>query len=95
MTLLSVGPKTMSEDEHKIGSAYLNWLTPVYVAAPLLSAAYLDLKWVVAIGFALILPNVHEAGGRLHDLCIRLRRTNIILSQRISTQPTTRAAESS
>ena len=85
MTLHTVGPASMGEDEHKIGAAYQTWLIVPLMLGPITAAAYLDIKWTVAIGFAAALPMLHEIGGRLHDLCIRLRRTNILLSQNRST----------
>jgi hypothetical protein len=84
MTLHTVGPKDMSEDERTIGKAYQAWLSPLWGVIPFAVAYYADTKWVIAVGFAVALPMFHEAGGRLHDLCIRLRRTNILLSERIS-----------
>lgn len=84
MVLHTVGPASMGEDEHKIGNAYQTWMVLPLGIAPLLAAQYLDIKWVVAIGFAVALPMLHEIGGRLHDLCIRLRRTNIMLAERNS-----------
>jgi hypothetical protein len=84
MMLHSVGPETMGEDEHKIGKGYQTWLAPVYGAIPLAVAYFADTKWVVAAGFAVAIPLLHELGGRLHDLCIRLRRTNILISGQIS-----------
>jgi hypothetical protein len=79
MTLHTVGPSTATEDEHKIGSGYQTWLAPIYVAAPLAGVQYLDMKWVIGMAIGAALLNLHEIGGRLHDLCIRLRRTNILL----------------
>jgi hypothetical protein len=55
----------------------------VLVAVPLLVAGVADLKWVVAVGFSAGLALLHEAGGRLHDLCIRARRTNVLLNERL------------
>lgn len=84
MTLHTVGPANMAEDEQKIGSAYQTWLGPILLAAPLIIASFADTKWVVATGFAVLLVQQHEAGGRLHDLCIRLRRTNVLLRDHFS-----------
>jgi len=85
MTLHTIGPQSMIEDEHKIGRAYQTWLGPLYLLAPFAVAAYApDVKWLVAAGFAGVLANLHECGGRLHDLCIRVRRTNILISDQIS-----------
>lgn len=84
MTLHTVGPADMGEDEHKIGAAYQTWMTLLLAAAPLATAYFFDTKWVIAVGFAAALAQLHEAGGRLHDLCIRLRRTNIMIRDKIS-----------
>lgn len=89
MTLHSVGPTTLGEDEHTIGRGYQRWLVLPLGAGPMVAAHYLEIKWVVAIGFAVALPLLHEIGGRLYDLCIRLRRTNILFSQRNSKSDTT------
>jgi hypothetical protein len=84
MALHTVGPESMREDELRIGSQYKMWFGYLLSAVPLVAANYLDLKWVVAIGFSVMLCQLHEAGGRLHDLCIRHRRTNILLADRNS-----------
>lgn len=84
MTLHTVGPASMAEDEQKIGSAYQTWLGPVLFAAPLIATQYLEQKWVWAIAIGAALVMLHEIGGRLNDLCIRLRRTNILLRDQIS-----------
>jgi hypothetical protein len=42
MTLHTVGPKTMGEDEHRIGKAYQTWLAPVLIAGPLVATLYLE-----------------------------------------------------
>jgi hypothetical protein len=82
MALLSVGPEDMAADEHKIGKGYQLWAAWLYPAIPIAVAAYGDTKWVVATGFAVLIAQGSEAGGRLHDLCIRLRRTNILLNEK-------------
>lgn len=79
MTLHTVGPESMQEDERRIGKAYQSWLGPVLVAAPVIAVNYVDIKFVAAFGLGAALLMLHEMGGRLHDLCIRLRRTNILL----------------
>jgi hypothetical protein len=86
MTLHTIGPTDMGEDEHKIGAAYQTWMGPFLVVAPLATAYFFDTKWVIAVGFAVALAQLHEAGGRLHDLCIRLRRTNIMIRERFQTE---------
>ena len=84
MTLHTVGPETIGEDEHAIGKAYQTWLAPIYLIAPIAATAYFDQKWVIAAAIGAALVNLHEIGGRLHDLCIRIRRTNILLQNQTS-----------
>lgn len=84
MTLHTVGPEDMAADEQKIGKAYQLHLALVYAAIPFGVAYFCDLKWVVAASAAVVIAQAHESGGRLHDLCIRLRRTNLLLKERIS-----------
>jgi len=79
MTLHTVGPADMGEDEHTIGKAYQTWLAPVYFIGPVVAVQYLPIREVAFICVGLALVNLHEIGGRLHDLSIRHRRTNIIL----------------
>jgi hypothetical protein len=81
MTLHTVGPTDMADDEQTIGRGYQAWLTPIYFGAPFVAAHYVDTKWVIAGGVGATLVLLHEAAGRLHDICIRLRRTNLMLSQ--------------
>lgn len=80
MTLHTVGPETMPADEHTIGKAYMTWLGPIYFVGPVLAAQYLPTREVAFLCVGLALVNLHEIGGRLHDLCIRARRTNILIS---------------
>ena len=77
--LRSVGPANMKEDEHVIGRNYKPGLGVLLAIAPIAAAQYADTKWVVAIGFAIALPLLNETNGRLYDLCIRLRRTNLLI----------------
>jgi len=69
----------MAEDEQKIGKAYQTWLIPMFMFGPVLAAVYLPPDKVVFVCVGLGLAMLHEIGGRLHDLCIRLRRTNILV----------------
>jgi len=78
--LRSVGPKNMHEDELVIGRNYKPGWGVIFALAPLVAAQYADTKWVLAIGFAIALPLLNEANGRLYDMCIRLRRTNILIN---------------
>jgi hypothetical protein len=83
MVLHSIGPKDMGDDEHQIGRSYQLWLAPILCAMPLATAYFSgDLKWVVAVSAAVLIAQMHEAGGRLYDLCIRIRRTNLLLAER-------------
>ncbi len=84
MVLRTVGPETMAEDEHKIGDGYQTWWSPILATLPLVVAYFGDTKLVVAVSFSAVLFLLHEIGGRLHDLCIRLRRTNILISDQNS-----------
>lgn len=81
MTLHSVGPNNMVEDEHKIGEGYKLWVSPLLCALPMATASFAsDIKWTIAVSAAVVIGLLHEAGGRLYDLCIRLRRTNLLLA---------------
>jgi hypothetical protein len=82
--LLTVAPETPADDERVIAAGYQRWITPLLVALPLGTAYFAEMKWVIAVGFAALLVVAHENGGRLHDLCIRRRRTNVLLSERKS-----------
>ena len=84
MTLHTVGPETMGEDEHKIGKSYQTWLVPIYMFGPVLAVQYFPVREVAFACVGLALGNLHEIGGRLHDVCIRLRRTNIMVCNQIS-----------
>jgi hypothetical protein len=80
--LLSVGPTTVGEDEEVIGKSYRLWpqyLVPAVI--PLGVAWFADAKWVIAAGFALIIMLAPQIDGRLHDLCVRMRRTNLLLRE--------------
>lgn len=81
MTLHTVGPENMVEDEHRIGKGYHLWLLPILFGAPILATKFFEEKWVIAFSIGAALSMLHEISGRLHDLCIRLRRTNLLLSE--------------
>lgn len=76
-----IGPSEMAEDEVAIGNGYQRYLVGVLAALPLAVAGFADIKWVVAVGFALTIALLHECAGRLHDVIIRTRRTNKLLIQ--------------
>lgn len=71
----------MHQDEKVIRSGYQQWLAPWLGLVPLAAAYFLDLKWVVAISATVLIYMGHENGGRLHDLCIRLRRATLLLAE--------------
>ena len=76
-------PDTWRGDEARIAKRYGMSLWNL-VAAPLImipSAIYLDLKYVVAIGFALIAAAIWSADARAYDLAIRLRRATTLLQE--------------
>ncbi len=78
-------PPNMAEDEITIRKGYQTlWLSFAAVIALALAAQFGDQKWVMAVGFGVMIFMTNENGGRLYDLCIRLRRTNILLSKTIS-----------
>jgi hypothetical protein len=81
MTLHTVGPTSMSEDEERIGKEYQIWLTPFLIFGPIVALQWLKPQTVAFITAGVALALLHEAGGRLHDLCIRLRRTNLLLKE--------------
>ena len=81
--LHTVAPENMSEDERVIGNGYKLGRGSLFGAIPVAFASFSDAKWVIAIGLGVIIVMLWEAGGRLHDLCIRLRRTNILISSQI------------
>jgi len=70
---------TEADDEKFISKGYQRWLAPFLAAIPVAVAGYADTKWVVASGFLVVIMLLHEIGGRLYDLCIRVRRTNLLL----------------
>lgn len=94
MALYSVAPRDMQEDEHRIGSGYRLWVIPALVAIPLIVAYFIgDLKWVVAASACVAIIQLNEIGGRLYDLCIRARRTNLLLAAAIKNTEQTPSPE--
>jgi len=79
--LHSVGPESMYEDEHEIGHGYQQKGLPfIFGAALTLVACFFDIKWVVVLGLLILVILLYAIEARLYDLCIRLRRTNILIS---------------
>lgn len=80
----TVGPKNPAEDEQRIASGYRSWVMLALAGTPTIAAYFFDTKTVLAVGFGLLLALLWEIGGRLHDLCIRHRRTNLLLTEQIA-----------
>ena len=78
--MLTIGPKSRFDDEKVIAKGYQPLIGSALLLAPLLASFFFEAKYVAfaCVGVALVI--LHEIGGRLHDLCIRTRRTNILLS---------------
>lgn len=70
----------MSEDEHVIAKGYRNKTYAYLAILPLIIAFFFDTKYVVATGAFLIITLLNDTEARLYDLCIRLKRTNTIIS---------------
>jgi hypothetical protein len=84
MAALFYSPETVREDEQAIAKGYrAGWaLSSAAILAVVGAAYYGDTQTVLAVGFGGLFVSVNDAGSRLYDLCIRLRRTNQILSER-------------
>jgi hypothetical protein len=78
--LLSVAPETMEEDEHKIADGYRTRSLVYLGFVPLILAFFFELKFVVAAGIVIAVLALNDISARLYDLCIRLRRTNVLLN---------------
>ena len=78
------GPETMADDEKAIAKGYRTgyWINIIY-AGILVGVAYFseELKFVIVAGFIVLFYICNEIASRLYDLCIRLRRTNELLSK--------------
>jgi hypothetical protein len=80
-------PPNMEEDEITIKAGYgLGWFEWLVVAIPFVAAQFADLKWVVAAGFGALIVVCIFLQGRMYDVCVRLRRTNILLNERLSSR---------
>lgn len=79
--LLSVGPESPSDDERVIAKGYTNYMPHIGALIPLALAYYFGTtKELILAGLVVIVFIGLFVEGRLHDLCIRLRRTNILLT---------------
>jgi hypothetical protein len=63
--LHSVGPKSMTDDEHAIAAGCRLWMGYIFGAEPIATAYFVVIKWVLAILPTLLVVSVHEMGGRL------------------------------
>jgi hypothetical protein len=80
MTLHSKGPLSMDDDEKVIGRGYQIGFGHLLASIPIICLAVgISFEWVIVGCAAIIMAQLHEHGGRLHDLCIRLRRSNLLL----------------
>ena len=76
------GPETMADDEKAIAKAYrTGYANKLIYTMILVGSAYFLEKWVVLVGFGILFYVCEEIASRLYDLCIRLRRTNELLSR--------------
>ena len=78
------GPETMAEDERFIAKNFrARGGLGVLLLVGLMAVAYFrNAQEAVVVGIGLILYLLSYLESRLYDLCIRLRRTNILLSER-------------
>jgi hypothetical protein len=86
--LLSVGPESTSDDERVIAKGYTNYAP--HIGALILVALvhnFGSTKELIGAGLIVIVFIGLFIEGRLHDLCIRLRRTNILLAQNTTRRP--------
>jgi hypothetical protein len=83
--MLYAAPGTPEDDEAFIARKYRRQLIDLglilIILIPLGVAYYADTKWVLAVGIGVILIVLNEIDARLYDLCIRVRRINIIAAE--------------
>jgi VIT1/CCC1 family predicted Fe2+/Mn2+ transporter len=81
--LLSVGPESPSDDEGFIAKGYTSFAPILGALLPIgLTYYFGSTKDLILTGLAVLVVLGFFIEGRLHDLCIRLRRTNMLLTQR-------------
>jgi VIT1/CCC1 family predicted Fe2+/Mn2+ transporter len=87
--LLSIGPESPSDDERVIAKGYTSYGPILGALLPIGLAYYFgNTKELILAGLAVLVFLAFSIEGRLHDLCIRLRRTNILLTQRQTSRET-------
>lgn len=79
--LLSVGPASVADHETVIARGYKSWSTLSLGAIPIAVASLADIKWVETVGIVVVILLAHQFDGRLHDLGVRVRRTNSLLRE--------------
>jgi hypothetical protein len=74
-------PDTWRGDETRIANRYkrIHWEYAGTAAIMAPAAYFLDLKYVVAIGFALLILTVSALDARTYDIAVRLRRAVLVL----------------
>jgi hypothetical protein len=86
--LFSVGPESTSDDERVIAKGYTSYAPHISAVIPLaLVYNFGSTKELIGVGLVVMVFIGLFIEGRLHDLCIRLRRTNILLAQNITQPP--------
>ena len=70
----------MADDEKKIGQGYRKWQSLVPAAIIGLTWREGDTKDLIAVGLFLGFYYLDQIEARLFDLCVRIRRTNLLLS---------------
>ena len=86
---MSISQKMESEnsiidDEKIIKKAYSrsnSFLNFVPMGIPFIIANCASAKWVLAYGVAMIFIQLTEISAKLHDLCVRARRMNILIEK--------------
>jgi len=79
---LSVGPVSPYEDERAIAKGYASILPYIVPVTMLALAVYFGtLRELIGAGLLVVVSVGLAIEARLYDLCIRLRRTNILLVQ--------------
>jgi hypothetical protein len=84
--LLSYGPTDMHDDELRIAKGYKPdfWFYAMRLLTVGAVAYFFDVKWVIAVGILILVESIQGLADRLYDLCIRARRTNVLLRERNS-----------
>jgi hypothetical protein len=79
-------PKSAADDETFIESRHSLGFLLFLTTLPIAVAVFADTKWVVAAGFAAILVLANAMSRLLDELRIRVRRTNLLLSEKANSK---------